>query len=405
MTIGTFIKLFSCKKYQVNEVLISIAFRATVRISLIYRLFRIATDSTMMAWKRQKKRKVIFMKNNTNSGNKPILSIIIPVYNSGKYLSACIDSCINQNVEKDKFEIICVNDGSIDECDDILNRYCNYPNFTVLNKVNEGVSSAKNMGIKYSNGSYLWFVDSDDFIQKNILKDIISILTEYKYDRLMVLPYKFNDGDSFVPEKVTNEMSQKEYKNFMWTMLIKSNCIKENKFFFEKDVCFAEDYLFMVQLTPYIKNTFNFEKIGYFYRVRTGSLTFSLQEKKRFYSRMRIATVCKEIMDKKRKGSYSEAKYLMYRSMSDVMSHIAGLDGTDRKLLLKKVKTLELYPLKKDKALINPLYKKNMKYLYKINEYFHNISYTRIGYAFCIMINILVHHRNLWDERTEGTDR
>ena len=199
------------------------------------------------------KRKAILMKKNTKSGNKPILSIIIPVYNSGKYLSVCIDCCINQNVEKDKFEIICVNDGSIDECDDILNKYCNYPNVTILNKVNEGVSSAKNMGIKYSNGSYLWFVDSDDFIQKNILKVIMSILSEYKYDRLMVLPYKFNDGDSFIPLKVTNEMSQKEYKNFMWTMLIKSNCIKENNIFFEKDVCFAEDYLFMVQLVPYIK--------------------------------------------------------------------------------------------------------------------------------------------------------
>lgn len=100
------------------------------------------------------------------------LSIVIPVYKVEKYISKCINSCISQDeVELGRdYEIICVNDGSPDDSAAIITQYVNdYPGIKLLYQENQGLSVARNTGLKNANGEYVWFVDSDDWIDPNCL--------------------------------------------------------------------------------------------------------------------------------------------------------------------------------------------------------------------------------------------
>lgn len=107
--------------------------------------------------------------------NNPLISIIIPVYNSAKYLLKCLDSIINQTYQN--LEIICVNDGSTDNSTKILQNYAKKDNrIKILTQKNAGLSAARNSGIKAATGKYITFVDADDQIKPTMLKDMISAL-------------------------------------------------------------------------------------------------------------------------------------------------------------------------------------------------------------------------------------
>lgn len=102
------------------------------------------------------------------------LSVIIPVYNTGAYLAACINSCLDQDIPSDDYEIILVNDGSTDDSAEIIEEYWSeYPNVRVHSQRNCGLSVARNVGLDMARGDYLWFVDSDDMIRKNCLNSLL----------------------------------------------------------------------------------------------------------------------------------------------------------------------------------------------------------------------------------------
>jgi glycosyltransferase involved in cell wall biosynthesis len=115
--------------------------------------------------------------------NKEIFSIIIPIYNTQEYLEKCIDSCLNQSFDKECYEIILINDGSTDNSQKIIDRYSQqYKNIRVSIQQNQGLSLARNNGIKIARGQYIWFVDSDDWIEQNSLDVMHRVIAEYNPD-------------------------------------------------------------------------------------------------------------------------------------------------------------------------------------------------------------------------------
>ena len=103
------------------------------------------------------------------------LSIIIPIYNVEKYINECLKSIYDQKVCDDDFEIIAVNDGTPDKSMMIVEKYAlEHDNLRIINKVNEGVASARNVGIAKAIGNYIAFVDADDYIEKDSLENIFS---------------------------------------------------------------------------------------------------------------------------------------------------------------------------------------------------------------------------------------
>lgn len=101
----------------------------------------------------------------------PTVSVIVPLYNVENYVRSCLDSIVEQTLQQ--IEVICVDDGSTDHSADIASEYVQkYPNFTLIQKENGGLSSARNAGMDAAHGRYLYFLDGDDFIISNALQEI-----------------------------------------------------------------------------------------------------------------------------------------------------------------------------------------------------------------------------------------
>lgn len=106
-----------------------------------------------------------------------LLSIIIPCYNVEKYVFACLESCINQELEPACYEVIVINDGSTDKTVTVVNQFCmQYPHIDVriVNQANKGLSGARNSGLSNASGDYILFLDSDDAFVENTIQGILS---------------------------------------------------------------------------------------------------------------------------------------------------------------------------------------------------------------------------------------
>lgn len=116
-----------------------------------------------------------------------IFSLIVPVYNVEAYLSRCLDSCIEQDINDCEYEIIVVDDGSPDKSGAISDDYAKrYSNIRVIHKQNGGLSSARNCGLLEAQGDYIWFIDSDDWIASNKLSLLARMATKYRPDAIRI---------------------------------------------------------------------------------------------------------------------------------------------------------------------------------------------------------------------------
>lgn len=108
---------------------------------------------------------------------RPRLSVIVPVYNSRNYLVKCLDSILQQDF--DSFELICVNDGSTDDSETILRSYkTKFSNYKIINKTNGGLSSARNAGLDVASGEFVAFIDSDDYINPGMFKELVDLFED-----------------------------------------------------------------------------------------------------------------------------------------------------------------------------------------------------------------------------------
>lgn len=116
------------------------------------------------------------------------LSLIIPIYNVEPYVARCLQSCLYQpHVTPTDYELVIVNDGTQDHSMDIVEELTqSHTNVTLIHQQNQGLSMARNAGLKVAKGEYVWFIDSDDWIEENCLHEIISRLCETKVDILQL---------------------------------------------------------------------------------------------------------------------------------------------------------------------------------------------------------------------------
>lgn len=240
-----------------------------------------------------------------------LLTIIIPVYNVERYISKCIESCLAQNLDKDNYEIIFINDGTPDKAMDIVGRYTELGNIKIFNQSNQGLSAARNKGLKYASGEYIWFVDSDDWIEENCLTHILRKLQSDSPDVLMVEAAKV-ENEIITPmyhleERIDNGIDA--LRAFIYACapfyIFKRSFLKEKKFEFKTGI-FHED----MELIPRILYTANkvsyLSKICYYYMVQNPNSITNICKPKRSYDYLNV--VCRSLYNFSEKLNGSEKK-------------------------------------------------------------------------------------------------
>lgn len=217
------------------------------------------------------------------------ISIIIPVYNSEPYLKDCIESILNQSYED--FEALFIDDGSLDASFAIINEYVHCDNrIKLYHQNNAGVSTARNLGLKYAIGDYITFIDSDDTIDSDYLYQLYSCIKNYSPD--IVLSGIINVVNGCETSRVTLEEemlslnTERNLIHFFETPLLtspvsklyKRQIIYNNNLQFDTTISFAEDKDFNLQYFQHIQNAYALSFCGYFYRDVENSLSHKKYE-------------------------------------------------------------------------------------------------------------------------------
>ena len=168
------------------------------------------------------------------------ISIIVPIYNSEKYLNKCIDSLINQT-EKN-IEIILVNDGSTDNSEEIIKEYKDKRIKYYKNK-NQGIGKTRNFGIEQATGSYIMFVDSDDYIEKNACEKMYNKAVNENLDVVLCDFYKEYDNGNIeeIHTNSFNNSSLKENPNIITDYLCPWAKIYDRKLIIDNNIKFVEN--------------------------------------------------------------------------------------------------------------------------------------------------------------------
>lgn len=192
-------------------------------------------------------------------GINPKISIIIPIYKAEAYLRRCLDSVQNQTFTD--WECILVDDGSPDGSGTICDEYAaKGSRFRVFHKENGGVSSARNLGLDYAKGEWIFFSDADDCLESSALQDLYSNVESHT--DMVMGGYTIMTEDGFIMTSVDRSIckslsnleaiqemysaSDFPYQGYLWCKLFKVSIIKENNLRFDTDIYFNEDRLFIV---------------------------------------------------------------------------------------------------------------------------------------------------------------
>lgn len=212
------------------------------------------------------------------------ISIIIPVYNSEKYLRKCFDSITKQTFSD--FEVIVINDGSKDNSGEICDHYAKIDSrFKIIHKKNEGVSIARNTGIEHASGEYITFIDSDDWIDDDYLQMMMSVaitdcdlvvsgvINEYingDTSKLGISRNSFSSNNA----KLLHQLIKSRLYFGPYNKLFKYNIIKQHNILFPHDISYGEDRIFNYAYMHYVDTIQTISYAGYHYlRLTEGTLS------------------------------------------------------------------------------------------------------------------------------------
>ena len=218
------------------------------------------------------------------------LSLIIPVYNVEQYIGRCLQSCLCQpRVAADDYELVIVNDGTKDHSMHIveeMTRQCT--NVTIINQSNQGLSMARNAGIKAAKGEYVWFIDSDDWIEEGCLHEIIQRLAQTDVD-ILQLQYRnvYTDGTPDDEHYSTIEgvmkskdwFTQNDYYAAVPFMIYRKALLETHQLQFHPDI-YHEDSEFKPKVVYLADTCASYDKVAYnYFKGNDSSITAVLKLK------------------------------------------------------------------------------------------------------------------------------
>ncbi len=262
---------------------------------------------------------------------KDLINIIVPIYNSKKYIERCVDSILNQTYQN--FELILINDGSTDNSLNVINKYKNNSKIKIIDKKNEGVAKTRNLGIDMSKGKYIMFIDNDDYIDSDYIYNYYNAIENNDMD-VVFGSYKCvsqNGKTSKITNYKSNKILSKYFTFAPWAKIYNLGCIKKNKIYF-LDSQIGEDVYFNLKVYGITSKVLEIDYNGYNWYHNEKSISRSKQNKiskdiNPFILLDRIIKECnfesKEIKD------YIFTKYIIWyllyaskKSKSDIINRV-----------------------------------------------------------------------------------
>ena len=297
-----------------------------------------------------------------------ILSIVVPVYGVAQYLPKCVDSLLHQDLREEEYEIILVDDGSPDNCGAICDEYASkHSNVRVIHRKNGGLSAARNSGIDAANGKYVQFVDSDDYLEPNVLKALVN---KMEADRLDILRFNYQNvnekGKVFSPNKMNKPFM--DYRDevcdglrflnerlgfacYAVQFMLKTELLKPSENRFVEGIYF-EDTEWTPRILVQAKRVTSVEMVVYNYLMRVGSITQSVEtakKKKSLDDRMSLIDALQRQMQTLTDDRWHRG--MIAQTVITVVSYISNNFYGERRKYLSKLKAKHVHPLSSYHAL------------------------------------------------------
>ena len=292
------------------------------------------------------------------------LSIIVPLYNSEKYLPKCLDSLLNQDIPEQDYELILVDDGSPDGSREIAEEYASrHSNIIVLTQSNKGTSGARNTGIRRACGRYLCFVDPDDFILENSFSVLIRRMEEQNLD---VLRFGYVEVDEqYQPTMSCKNPEVPDYSSqvmngcaflaerlgiacYVWSFLFKTALLKDNDlYFYEGD--YFDDTPWLPRVLSLAGRVDSIDYKRYFYLIRMNSLVQSTSNRSIFRKIDGHRFLVKELLRQKRVlGNVDASKWydrMISHCVLSLLTLVGLADFENKNGYLNELRENKVFPL------------------------------------------------------------
>ena len=313
---------------------------------------------------------------------KPLVSVIIPTYNAENTLETCLKSVLEQTY--DNLEIIVVNDGSTDNTLKIAK---SFKSVTVLSKSNGGPSSARNYGIKFANGSYVCFLDADDYLEKDFVQKMMSFSTNQDNEIIVsgfllngVPEPNWSQFETTAKEEIFSEFLNHRVHNRTPNKIYSSALIKTTSFPIGQDI--MEDAYFTAHVLEKCGRLVRVDYFGYHYNINEGSLSNRKLTKKQSAGKQsnlleRDLVISKYIKSKK------DIQLLVEISLEHIIHTIDTINNIMIFSIFDKIKTLLdflkincVFLNNNERNLVNKLYNcanpKKLKWVYFKYKFWHS---------------------------------
>ena len=288
------------------------------------------------------------------------LSVIVPVYNVEPFLRKCVDSLLNQDLTEDEYEIVLVDDGSTDQCGAICDEYASrYPHVVAVHQPNGGLSAARNSGIDMARGNYVLFADSDDYLEPNVLKTLVSKVEAEDLDVLRFNYRNVNERyEAFEPNKVSKPFM--DYRDevcdgptflverlgfgcYAWQFVVRRALLDACRF---KKGIYLEDTEWTPRLLAEVQRVTSTGMIVYNYLQREGSIT----QNKNAEKQKKLLTDLFSIIDsmQEQKKGIKDARWhegIIAQTALYIIGFVSENYYQQRNEYLKQLKAKRIFPL------------------------------------------------------------
>lgn len=290
------------------------------------------------------------------------LSIIVPVYNVEAYLRKCVDSLLDQDLPKADYEIILVDDGSTDNSGRLCDVFASsYNNINVIHQPNKGLSVARNTGISSAKGKYIQFVDSDDYLNPNVLGGIVHQLDALNLDVLRINYQNVNEaGDVFEPNKYSKPFDdytaevcdgltflneRMGYACYAVQFVIKAAIIQQPKNYFKEGI-YYEDVEWAPRILLQAQRVSCCPTVIYNYLYRQGSISRNASQAKRRKSIMDRLLILESYISLKQKVTDNRWFLGMISMMSiAILTETSRWFYLERDSIIQMLKRISVFPL------------------------------------------------------------